>query len=299
MTELVDYLENGNIVSKSVNLERIKVSSIGYNAPERVILDDMDGFLKRSSATTETLDKFEFLISKLGKMLNVKTADTYLVIDNGENYTFSKNVAPGNQKLVMSSEINEYIISNGLVSEDEIKEYQDFKERLTKIDKDHHNMPMCESLEDIEYAINIFGVILSKLNLENEEDILKDYYKMCFFDAITGNKDRNINNFGLVQKEDGFEFAPLFDSATVDMPNIPTDLVQINGFLINREILCTYLIDNYPNYLSDILNVDLDSVHEKLENISKKILNEHELEWFNSSVLNKVKNNKINNIKNK
>ena len=43
---------------------------------------------------------------------------------------------------------------------------------------------------EIDYAINVFVRIIKKLNLSNEDEIIRDYIRMCFLDCLTGNKDR-------------------------------------------------------------------------------------------------------------
>ena len=124
------------------------------------------------------------------------------------------------------------------------------------------------------------------LHLPNEEEIIKDYIKMCFFDALIGNKDRNDNNFGIIKKEDGsYTFAPIFDSSTIAIPDIDDSLCRIGNYYINRYVFCKYLLNTYPQFISEVFTYDIDQIGEVMTSLSKEILNEKELEWFQSSVL--------------
>ena len=138
----------------------------------------------------------------------------------------------------------------------------------------------------MKFAINIFINKLDMLHIDNKEEIIRDYIRMCYFDALIGNKDRNVNNYGLVRKEDGsYTFAPLFDSATVSMPDTDESLWQINEYLIDRDATLKYIATEYPQYVEDMLNIDISEV---MTSMSSDILSDDEFNKFNRIVLNSL-----------
>lgn len=304
---IVDYGidENGKLVrvDGNANLEILGSAGLGYNAPQIVNLNGVKGFLKNSAKSTTTFDKFEYLFSKLGKFLGVNTADEYIVKDGDNLSTFSKSVTKDDEKLIMASKLDEELVDLGKTTITEIiekkKNDEVFTSSLEKIRRDEHSHLIVKG-DKIDYAINDFINQVNLLQVPNEEEIIKDYIKMCCFDSIIGNKDRNTNNYGLIKSKDGsYRFAPLFDNATIEIPDVSSNLCLINAYYIDKMELLKYLIEKYPEYTNEILSNDLDKIREDLTSISKDILNEKEFEWFNSSILSKLKNENIEIIKSK
>jgi len=54
-------------------------------------------------------------------------------------------------------------------------------------------------------------------------DIIGDIIEMLAFDFIVGNEDRHLINFGLVENEDRFVFAPLFDHGLSLLSDMKSD----------------------------------------------------------------------------
>lgn len=151
------------------------------------------------------------------------------------------------------------------------------------------------SENQIEYVINMFINKIKLLELPNQEEIIRDYIRMCFFDALIGNKDRNTNNYGLVKKEDGtYSFAPLFDSSTVTMPNIEHNLWQLNEYLMSREATINYIINKYPQYVQDLLQAN---VTDSITKIALDTLDENEFNLFNGLIIKNLNLETINNNK--
>lgn len=173
-----------------------------------------------------------------------------------------------------------------------------FRQELTPISKTpgSERYILTDNNENqIEYVINMFINKIKLLELPNQEEIIRDYIRMCFFDALIGNKDRNTNNYGLVKKQDGtYYFAPLFDSSTITMPNIEHNLWQLNEYLMNREKTINYIISKYPQYVQDLLQTN---VTESITRIALDTLDENEFNLFNGLIiknlnLEEIKNNK-------
>ena len=332
--EIRNHYIDGDRIKKIVteaNIEYIKKPDINsHNSVEEVLLNGIRGFLKKSvdgnGKSIPTLDKYEYLVSKMSELYGLKTAQEFLVYDQDGVSLFSKSVVSGNEKLIMASgltfellrqlkipeemiqelkekgvsAINDLIIKYNLSQEtvkslkelsDKVTDYnkgiQKFREGLErKEDGPNVDRFYVKDHDQMEFAIYIFINKLDMLNLDNKEEIVRDYIRMCYFDALIGNKDRNPNNYGLVRKEDGsYTFAPLFDSATISMPTTDDNLWQINEYLIDREATLKYLEAKYPNYVNDLKNLD---VSEIMTTMSLDVLDKEEFEKFNKLVLNNL-----------
>ena len=296
--EIIDYDvdSNGLLVHNSVNaiINVLGSAGLGYNAPQIVNINGVDGFLKDSSNSMSSFDKYEYLISKLGKYLGIKTANEYLVRDNEKTYLFSASVAKKDDKLIMASSLKDELINAGIPMDVLLG----LKEQIDSFNNELESNGMRVSPEQMEFAINTFITKIQLLKPENEEEIIRDYIKMCFFDTLIGNKDRNTNNYGLVKNSNGsYSFAPLFDSSTLFMPNVSDELCNINGYLFERKSLLKYLLNTYPQYLDSIFENNIENTGEKMTTISKEILNEKDYEVFKSVVLDKLNNNFFDIIK--
>ena len=296
--EIIDYDvdSNGLLVHNSVNaiINVLGSAGLGYNAPQIVNINGVDGFLKDSSNSMSSFDKYEYLISKLGKYLGIKTANEYLVRDNDKTYLFSASVAKKDDKLIMASSLKDELINAGIPMDVLLG----LKEQIDSFNNELESNGMRVSPEQMEFAINTFITKIQLLKPENEEEIIRDYIKMCFFDTLIGNKDRNTNNYGLVKNSNGsYSFAPLFDSSTLFMPNVSDELCNINGYLFERKSLLKYLLNTYPQYLDSIFENNIENTGEKMTTISKEILNEKDYEVFKSVVLDKLNNNFFDIIK--
>ena len=275
--KIIDYINNQTI---DVQIEELGKSGTGYNSPTIVKVNGIIGYKKRS-INCKTFDSFEYLISILGKLLNIKVAETYC-FDDGS--IFSKSVTNEGEEFITIEDISK-IIS---ITDEEFAEKQLFDKNLESIVHNSQNHYIAKTNEEIEFVINIFIRMIIKLNIENIDEIIRDYIRMCFFDCLTGNKDRVSGNFGLIKNGDKFSFAPLFDSSTIAIPNIDDNLVQINNYYIDRNSLLDYIINKYPNYVEDILNVDTESIRNILGDISKKLLSEEDKKWFDSMITNNI-----------
>ena len=66
--KILDYINDKEI---EVQIEEIGKAGAGYNAPTIVNLNGIKGY-KKKSINCATFDSFEYLISELGKMLNIE-----------------------------------------------------------------------------------------------------------------------------------------------------------------------------------------------------------------------------------
>ena len=276
--KLIDYY---NDTSQDVTIEEIGKAGTGYNSPTLVKVNGVLGY-KKKSVNCASFDAFEYLISILGKELKIKTADTYF-FDDGS--IFSKAINPNGEEFITYSDI----IKSVSISQEEIAEKIRRDKELEPVTFPNGKVKyMLKTDEDIEYGLGNFIKIIKKMNLEDECVIKRHYIRMCFLDSLTGNKDRVSNNYGLLKNEDNYSFAPLFDSSTIAYPGIDDNLVQINDYLIDRDDLKKFILKKYPQYLDDMLSIDMNKVKDKLYELADKVLNDNDKEWFNSQVTDQL-----------
>lgn len=283
--KLVDYY---NDKEEDVEIEEIGPAGAGYNAPMKVRVNGMLGF-KKKSINCSTFDSFEYLICQLGKMLDIKVADTYF-FDDGS--IFSKSIYEEGEEFITGGDILKYVT----VTEDEIKkiveEKKKFDETLDKIMVIGQEKRIAKTPEEIKTVVDQYIARIDRLNISNRDEILKDYIRMCFLDVLTGNKDRVNGNYGLIKSGDNYSFAPSFDSSTIGYPEIDDNYIQLNHYLIDRTDLYNYLVSNYYEYLSDIFDKDRKQIIDKMNSLLDKVFPKEEdrnnKEWFNNMVISKL-----------
>ena len=275
--KIIDYL-NDQVID--VQIEEIGKAGTGYNSPKIVKVNGVKGYKKRS-INCETFDSFEYLISILGKLLNIKVAETYCFEDGS---IFSKSITKDGEEFITIEDISKIIP----ITDEEIAEKQAFDDELDRIVNNDCDRYLVKTNDEIEFVVSLFIRMINKLNIENKDEIIRDYIRMCFLDCLTGNKDRVNGNFGLIKNGDKLSFAPLFDSSTIAMPNVDDNLVQLNNYYIDRNTLLDYIMDEYPNYVEDILEADIESIRGILKDTSEKLLNEKDKKWFDDMVTNNI-----------
>ena len=236
----------------NVEIEEIGPAGAGYNAPIKVRVNGMLGF-KKKSINCSTFDSFEYLISQLGKMLSIKVADTYF-FDDGS--IFSKSI------------------------------YEEGEEFITQ------DKRIAKTPEEIDSVVKQYIDIIDRLKVDNRDEIVKDYIRMCFLDVLTGNKDRVSGNYGLIKSGNDYSFAPSFDSSTIGYPGIDDNYVQLNHYLIDRKDLYNYLISNYYECLSDIFDKDRKHIVDKMKSLLDVVFSREEdksdKEWFDRMVIGQL-----------
>ena len=270
-----------NIITS--NIEILSKSDVGHNAPLNVNFGNKNGYYKNSTSTSDSsFDKFEFVICQIGKMFNIKMAETYKVFsDNYYLGIISENVCNYNETLYMYSTISKFINKDS----EEIKKILAYLENLSSKEKDY-KIPIVESPEDIQFVIDSFlqAVRLLKIPEEEQRKIRQDYFNMIILDFIVNNVDRAKDNYGLIINEYGeVRFAPLFDNSTIYVPKIPKGYQQINGFFIAKNNLLDCL---YKNYYEDIKSItqtclhNRESLNNKVYDLCSKELDPEEQSWF-------------------
>ena len=154
--EIINHYIDGNDLKKEVtkaNIEVIKKPDIkSHNTVEEVYINKIRGFLKKSvdeyGKSISSLDKYEYLVSKISKLYNLKSAEEYLVYDQDSVSLFSKSVINENEKLIMTTNLSYEIIrqinipeqmiedikTNGVSNEEELfNKYNLSQEKISKL----------------------------------------------------------------------------------------------------------------------------------------------------------------------
>ncbi|MBR6505009.1 MAG: hypothetical protein IKT41_04815 [Clostridia bacterium] len=284
-TTIVFY-SNATELQKEVNLDTSTISfrSIGHNKPFPVYFDGKFGFLKDSTYTSKSvLDKYEYIICQLGKMLGIKMAETYKVyFDNNFAGIISESVLDNNtEKMFLAIDIDTLIQNpdKDLIAYiNYIKQlYTTNNQVFHRTNGDTWNIPTIDKDEDINTVIELFPNLIKRLesNPIKQNEIIQDYYNMIMLDIITNNVDRNSNNYGLIlDKDNHFRFAGLFDNSTTYIPGLPSTKRRINGFMIDRDKLLTVL---FKKHYHDIENITKSCSENKSELIDyiRKLCNQN------------------------
>lgn len=290
------YDDAQNEKTREDEYEIIRNVGVGKNETRMVKFQNGKiGFLKNSSKTTSSiLDNLEYFISTLGKLvLNTDIAQIYKAFD-GETFvgTISENVAKEDETLMMLSDIVKTLLemnnpevrntanSINLIKQNNMKKF--YKKDGTVVER-----AVVENEEDICQIIDMLPIALDLINVPSEqrEEIKRNYFKMLVFDVLTNQVDRNNNNYGIVhnKKSGTTRFADLFDNSTIYIPGLPQTHYNLNGFLIDRKLFFTCLMDNYGEYVNDIVTPiveNKETLVERTERLSKRSLSEEEQQFF-------------------
>lgn len=90
---------------------------------------------------------------------------------------------------------------------------------LSKFQMNSHELRDC-NIEDVYELIN------ENVLLENKEEIIEKFWDMFVIDALLGNRERHLGNWGLLEKEGKLQFAPIYDCGSTLNPLINEHNVQ-------------------------------------------------------------------------
>lgn len=291
------YVDEKTVKEEFSTIEVIKEVGIGKNQTKQIVYSNKEsGFYKNSALITNAmLDNLEFFISIVGQyVLGVNMAQTLQVydMDNNPMGIISKNVAQDNERLITFSNLNQLLIDTKnleiqLIANQISELHQKTKQTFFNSRGEPRIESVLENEEDIKLAIDMFPMALDYLNLPEmeKEEIKKDYFKMIILDLVTGQIDRNNDNYGIVAnpETDKSRFAQLFDNSTIHIPGLPTNFYYINGFLIDRKQMINCLLSNYGEYATDIIGNMVDNRDEiisRTEHFASQELSQTEKKWF-------------------
>ncbi len=145
---------------------------------------------------------YEHLFARLGQLVGIVTAETKLLCINGQIRLLSKYFLAKGQQLMHGTEIYSSLIGS--------------REEVLKIEKD--------KLSSVTFTVQ---KTIQALEKEGLNDVLSEFIKLLFFDALVGHTDRNLTNWGVIVTPNAAPtFAPTFDTVRGMMLNIPDERLQ-------------------------------------------------------------------------
>jgi hypothetical protein len=297
--------KDGVEVTETAILENLaEATTVGHNKPTLVQFstnEHREGYFKDSSKTSKSFfDKIEYIICQIGKMLEIKMAETYKVYNtDGFCGIISESVFDKEQEhMYMTSQLIDLIKEPS----DQFKRYiESYREILQgnvvefkRNDGSVWKIPVIESEEDIKTVLEAFPRAIVELGQgeEQQAEIISDYYKMIMLDLITNNIDRNNNNYGIIIDQNGnVRFTPLFDNSTIHIPGQPNNGRRINGAMIDRDKLLIVLLKNHYKEIKSITEKCCDNTFEMLEYIRSlynQELSEDEADYFLRTITDNI-----------
>lgn len=168
----------------------------------------------------------EYLLNKIGETIGLKIAESRLAYIGGQIRFMSKYFLKKDDILVHSAEI-----FAGYLSGD-----RGFVEEIEKAD-------LARSLFTFQFA----QLAIKEMFPTDFEDITNSFVELLVFDAIVGNNDRHIYNWGVITDVSGKKkprFAPIYDTARGLFWNDSQDkLLEMQG----QPKLVTAKIKKYAN----------------------------------------------------
>lgn len=236
----------------NTDIKIIGQKETSHNAPVNIKFGLKNGYFKNSASTsTSIFDKLEFVMCQIGKMFNVKMAETHKVYKNNVYLGIvSENVCDVNETFYTYNQATRFIDKNN----SDVKIIVDELQRIRKNSEFIKETPIVQNDFDIKIIVDSFLYAVKALNISEESSrkIRQDYFKMIMFDFLVNNVDRNQNNYGLKISEYGdVSFAELFDNSTTGIPGMPKGYQQINSYLIEKNKLLNCLHTYYYDDIKD------------------------------------------------
>lgn len=200
MIDLTDGKNMGNIFGGSEKKKRILFNGETY------LVKFPDPVREERLSMSYMNNQFsEYIGCHIISSLGIKTQDTFLAKYND-----------GEEKIVVACKV---FTSENL----ELMEFSKVAMEVTEIDNKFSN-----NIEDI------YTVIQNSRLSFNKKKILGDFWNMFVADALIGNPDRHLDNFGLLhdKENDTYSFAPIYDCGSSLLP-----LTSLNK---KEELLSNY-----------------------------------------------------------
>ena len=114
------------------------------------------------------------------------------------------------------------------------------------------------NLRDISFMLShMYDPITAKKLIEQLE-------KICIFDRLTGNPDRNITNYGFIYNDETVDFVILDNTACMD-----TDAINDDEYLLkishNKDDFYDYFSDKIPLFLEYINEDHIEDAFKRVE----------------------------------
>lgn len=275
---ILSVTDNGDMVCAPATVTVLKDVGAGITRPQIIELNGEIGFQKDSRSVDDS-DDLEMIINYLGRLLGIKMAQAYRCFaPDGTAYSLiSISVAqPGESVFITMRKALSIVAQKVKCGELRMPEWADAYEELLN-NKAYPDVPdafesRAISPEDIRLAIDVGLYVIAVIAGKDSravQTMKSDYFKMILLDAITGQVDRTMENYGLVcdNKTKWYSFAPLFDNATLAKPYTKPGECMVNGIICDRSQLIRSLMSYPDSHLQTLINAILDNKNELLRKV--------------------------------
>lgn len=233
----------------------------GINRARIVTCDGKTGYQK-NSGYTDSSDDPEMVINWVGRFLHINMAQTYRMLapDGTPAALVSKSVVQTDDSDFISMRemrrraagIMEQLNHDGWADR-----YLRLLDQMAYPDVPEAFEPIAQTPEELSDVIEMGYRVIGAFCGSQAAQIAADYENMLFLDALTGQVDRTVDNYGFIyQKQTGtYAFAPLFDNATLRKPYTGNHVCMINHFLTDRALAvrCLMQIPGIRSKADDLL----------------------------------------------
>ena len=263
--------EQGIKVLEQANIKELK--SLKDNLKLVSVNDEKKGYKKENSVNND----YELIISDIAYLLNIDYANTYRIFDEKMNPTGILNLSFENkdERFLNLEEALRYI-------KEESPKFNLKQELLAYHDK-HLKYGLKEAKvddykENLEYIFKLFSA-LPDITKENVEELKYDYLNMKVFELLSNSLDNNLSNIGLIVnkkslKKYTYRLSPSFNKYCTKMDNLNREETICNFYIVKKKLLLSVLVNNYYDYIKDILSLISDN-DESLKTIINQVIKEH------------------------
>lgn len=150
----------------------------------------------------------------------------------------------------------------------ELIEFTKFANSITKIDN-----KFVSSIEDV------YSIVQNSDLIKNKEEVIEKFWDLFVADALIGNPDRHLDNWGLIYnvKNNSCEFSPIYDCGSClhallsyekkkELLNNPTEMKNIS-----YNLKSAYLLNNKRVFYAEIFKNPSDDLKKAILRIVPKI----------------------------
>ena len=183
----------------------------------------------------------DLIVMELAKEVGIDCAIYRPAVFNGETGFITESFLKNNEKLINAKELMDLEIKNN------------FSDKITNKIKKLCSQSNSRWRPDIYMSLNNYvdmieiidsNIFLSDLEKERIKISLK---KLLCFDLITLQSDRHPENYGIIKKDNGYEFSPLYDNDASFCLGSKNILKKIEKYI--------YDVPRAKNYREDILKM--------------------------------------------
>ncbi|NPA43584.1 MAG: hypothetical protein GXO27_06130 [Chlorobi bacterium] len=205
----------------------------------------------------------EQIITDIGKVLEFNMAYTKLCFVGGQIRLLSR-----------------YFLKQDEILEHGAELYAAFlKDKMFVDDVERENM--IQDFFTIKFTLEVFNEFFQNKNVRSA--IKRDFFRLLFFDALVGNNDRHMYNWGIIKplhEKYPPRFSPIYDSARALFWN-QTEF-QLKNYYLNHQDRLDKFIHKYAKNSTPKIGLEKD---KRLSHFPRKINHFHLVEAYKSEFL--------------